>query len=59
MTERITFTVQELAARLGCSEGHLYRLIERDELPGAYQLGHKHLIHKPTFLAWEADQVAS
>lgn len=42
-------TVPELARTLGVSKTHLYRLAERNELPGAYRLGRRLLVHLSTF----------
>lgn len=44
-----SISIPELAKRNSASKAHFYRLAARGELPGAYRLGRRWLVHLETF----------
>lgn len=42
--ERATYTVPEVAQILGCSETHVYELINRNEIPHVPHMGRRRLV---------------
>lgn len=47
--EVTSVSIPELAKRNSVSKAHFYRLAQRGELPGAYRLGRRWLVHVATF----------
>ena len=48
-SEVTAVSIPVLAERNGVSSAHFYRLAHRGELPGAYRLGCRWLVHLATF----------
>jgi excisionase family DNA binding protein len=46
---RTSISIPELARRNSVSKAHLYRLAARGQLPGAYRMGRRVLVHLETF----------
>jgi excisionase family DNA binding protein len=56
VAEPVSLSVKEAAALVGISIRYAYELNARGELPGAYRMGTRILVHRPTLLAWMARQ---
>lgn len=48
-TEPIAISVREAAAMIGVTPQHLYNLAAVGQLPGAYRMGRRVLVHLETF----------
>jgi excisionase family DNA binding protein len=48
------YTVRDLAARLQCSERHIWRLIDQGRVPGVLRIGRLVRLHGATVDAWLA-----
>jgi excisionase family DNA binding protein len=51
VTERDAYSVEEIAARLPVTTRHVYRMVERGELP-SIRLGHRILIRISDYERW-------
>lgn len=58
-TTVLSISLADTAAILGCSYSHVYRLASRGELPGAYRLGHRWLVHRARLIAAIESQASS
>jgi len=50
--EKLTYTVEEAAQKLGISRGLAYDLVRRGEMPGAIKLGQKRIVISRVQLDW-------
>ena len=50
--DRIGISIPELAVRFGISEAVLYRQAGAGQLRGCRRVGHRFIVHLPTFEAW-------
>lgn len=55
-TEPVSLSVKDAAALAGISTSYAYELNARGELPGAYRMGTRIIVHRTTLLEWLADQ---
>jgi excisionase family DNA binding protein len=49
--EPISLSVEQAAKIIGISRGFAYDLASKGKLPGAYRMGKRILVHRPTLLA--------
>ena len=52
--DRVGISIPELAVRFGISEAVLYRQAGMGKLRGCRRVGHRFVIHLPTWEAWMA-----
>jgi len=55
LVKRTGPNIPALAKEYGISESSLYAMANRNELPGARRLGHRIIVHRPTFENWIAE----
>lgn len=57
--EKLTLSVSEAAAELGCSERYLYMLLHRPDCTFCLRLGRKMRVVRSEFERWICDQARS
>lgn len=57
-SERITMSVPEAAAELGCSERYMYELMRRDDCTYGLRLGRRLRVVRSEFERWILNQTA-
>lgn len=56
ITEPVSLSVKDAAALAGISIRYAYELNAKGKLPGAYRMGTRIIVHRPTLLEWMARQ---
>lgn len=59
MTVPIAISVKEAAGLIGVTPQHLYNLAAAGNLPGAYRLGRRVLVHRETFASAMAEMAVA